>query len=168
MVEGADRTTPRWWQGRRGEWYVVAQIALFALVLFGPRHWPGLSPAGSVLAGVATAMGVLLVAGGATFVLVAILGLGRNLTPLPHPKDDGQLVEHGAYGLVRHPIYAGGVAVAFGFALIVHGILTAGYAVLLLLFFDVKSRREERWLRAKYPAYADYAKRVRKLIPFVY
>jgi protein-S-isoprenylcysteine O-methyltransferase Ste14 len=28
--------------------------------------------------------------------------------------------------------------------------------------------REKRWLAAKFPAYADYQKRVRKLIPFVY
>jgi hypothetical protein len=30
-----------WWKGSRGEWYVVAQIALFALVMFGPRTWAG-------------------------------------------------------------------------------------------------------------------------------
>ncbi len=48
------------------------------------------------------------------------------------------------------------------------GPLTAMYAIVLLLFLDVKSRREERWLSAKYPAYAVYQKRVHKLIPFVY
>ena len=52
--------------------------------------------------------------------------------------------------------------------LLVRGPLTVLYAVLLLLFLDVKSRREERWLSAKFSSYADYRKRVRKLIPFVY
>ena len=30
-----------WWKGERGEWYVVAQVFLFALVVFGPRTFPG-------------------------------------------------------------------------------------------------------------------------------
>ena len=33
-----------WWQGRRGEWYVVAQVGLFALVVLGPRSGFGLPP----------------------------------------------------------------------------------------------------------------------------
>jgi protein-S-isoprenylcysteine O-methyltransferase Ste14 len=32
----------------------------------------------------------------------------------------------------------------------------------------VKSRHEEQWLSAKFPAYAAYQKRVRKLIPYIY
>ena len=31
-----------------------------------------------------------------------------------------------------------------------------------------RPRREERWLAERYPAYATYQQRVRKLIPFVY
>ena len=38
----------------------------------------------------------------------------------------------------------------------------------LLVFFDVKARREEAWLVAAYPAYEDYRRRVRKLLPFIY
>jgi len=36
------------------------------------------------------------------------------------------------------------------------------------LFFDAKARHEERWLRAHYSDYADYSRRTRKLIPFIY
>lgn len=143
----------------------MVQVALFGLVLCGPRGWtawPG------PLAGAATVAGVLLMAGGLALIVAAFFNLGRNLTPLPHPKDDGRLVDHGAYGLVRHPIYSGGIAAAFGWALVVHGSLTLGYAVILAIFLDIKSRREERWLREKYPEYGDYAKRVRKLVPFIY
>jgi protein-S-isoprenylcysteine O-methyltransferase Ste14 len=165
-VESGSR--PPWWKGSRGEWFVVAQGALFLLVLFGPRHWPGLVTVTAGVALAATVAGIVLLAGGAALALAALLNLGRNLTPLPYPKADGQFVERGAYRLVRHPIYAGGIAAAFGWALLVHGILTLGYAAVLLIFFDVKSRREERWLRAKYPEYESYRKRVRKLIPFVY
>ena len=98
----------------------------------------------------------------------AVLRLGRNLTPLPHPKDSCELVEHGLYAWVRHPIYCGIILAAFGWALYVQGVLSLLWAALLVVFFDIKSRREEAWLAARFPAYADYRRRVRKLIPFIY
>lgn len=30
-----------WYRGARGEWYVIAQFALFALIVFGPPTVPG-------------------------------------------------------------------------------------------------------------------------------
>ena len=98
----------------------------------------------------------------------AFFRLGTNLTPLPYPKEKGTLVETGPYALVRHPIYSGAIFMGFGWALWVHGWLTLGYACLLLVFFDVKSRLEERWLSEKFTGYEAYQKRVRKLIPFIY
>ena len=155
-----------WWTGRRGEWYVGLQFALFALVVFGPRGaaiaWP------APLAAVARPAGIALILAGALIATAAVFKLGRNLTPLPHPKDDSTLVETGLYGWVRHPIYCGIILAAFGWALYVQGVLSLLWAALLVVFFDIKSRREEAWLAARFPAYADYRRRVRKLIPFIY
>ena len=97
-----------------------------------------------------------------------MLGLRENLTAVPRPVEGGRLIEHGVYRLVRHPIYAGIITAAVGWALV-----TASPAALLVagvigLFFDLKTRREEAWLLEAYPAYADYQRRVRKLLPFVY
>ena len=78
------------------------------------------------------------------------------------------LVQRGAYGIVRHPIYSGLITGAFGWALLNTSVVTLIYASVLLVFFDIKSRREERWLARKFPEYAAYQRRVRKLIPFVY
>ena len=100
--------------------------------------------------------------------IVLIFRLGSNLTAVPYSKEEGTLIETGPYRLVRHPIYCGIILIAFGWALLVHGWLTLGYAFIMLVFFDIKSRREEKWLKAKYPGYEAYQKRVRKLIPFVY
>jgi protein-S-isoprenylcysteine O-methyltransferase Ste14 len=157
-----------WWKGARGEWYVVAQVVLFGLVLLGPRTglgWPmWVSPYtwfGSIGGGILLALGGLLT-------LAGIFRLGTNLTPVPYPKDRAELVETGPYQLVRHPIYGGAILMAFGWALWGHGWLTVVYAVILLVFFDLKARREEQWLKEKFPGYEDYQKRVRKLIPFIY
>jgi protein-S-isoprenylcysteine O-methyltransferase Ste14 len=41
-------------------------------------------------------------------------------------------------------------------------------AAVFALFLDLKSRREEAWLRAQYPAYAEYARQTKRLVPYVY
>lgn len=112
--------------------------------------------------------GLLLSALGGLVSLFAVFHLGSNLTPLPHPKAGATLVITGMCRFVRHPIYFGIILMAVGFALLVQGSITLFEAVLLGLFFDVKSRREELWLIEHFASYPDYQKRVRKLIPFLY
>jgi protein-S-isoprenylcysteine O-methyltransferase Ste14 len=154
-----------WWRGRRGEWYVALQLCLFALVVFGPTGgsaWP------APLAALAGPAGIALIVVGGLISAAAALHLGPHLTPLPHPKDSCELIDSGLYAWVRHPIYCGIILAAFGWALYVQGVLSLLWAALLVVFFDIKSRREEAWLAARFPAYADYRRRVRKLIPFIY
>ena len=157
-----------WWRGKRGEWYVAGQAALFVLVAVGPCTlcgWPIWAFPDSVL--VSTA-GMVLLVGGAGMVIAGAVQLRSRLTPLPYPVEEGTLLDTGVYGVVRHPMYSGGVSMAFGWALWRQGWLTLVYAALLFLFLDVKARREERWLAERFPWYADYQRRVRRLIPFVY
>jgi protein-S-isoprenylcysteine O-methyltransferase Ste14 len=157
-----------WWRGARGEWYVIAQVGLFALVGLGPRALPGLPQWGAPWSVVSLIAGLALGMVGGLLALAGLINLGNNLTALPHPKDDAVLVRSGAYALVRHPIYSGLVLAAFALALVTSSPAAIVYATILLVFFDVKSRREERWLVERYGDYAAYQKRVRKLIPFVY
>jgi protein-S-isoprenylcysteine O-methyltransferase Ste14 len=158
---------PRW-TGAKGEGYVIAQVALIVLVFFGPRTWDGLPPWVFPYSLIGTVTGSVLVLVGGILFVAALFKLGVNLTPLPYPKDEATLVETGPYSLVRHPIYGGGVLMAIGWALLVHGWLTVGYALILFVFFDAKSRFEEKWLEERFANYPAYQKRVRKLIPFVY
>ncbi len=162
------RSRPPWWTNSRGEWYVVAQTGLFALVALGPA-WIAIRldlPESVRL--VTLGMGLGLGMTGLGLAVAGLLWLGDNLSVFPHPKDDAELVQTGAYGLVRHPIYSGLIIGAVGWALINVSVITLLYALGLFVFFDAKSRREERLLAAKFPAYADYRQRVHKLIPFVY
>ena len=157
-----------WWKGARGEWLVVIQVALIGLVFLGPRTvggwpaWPFPFPR------VCAFLGGAFMVGGSVLFVAGLIRLGPGLTPLPYPMDGAELVQTGPFALVRHPIYVGGLMLALGWALLIHGWLTLGYVVVLFIFLDVKSRREEKWLMEKFPAYAFYQRRVHKLIPFVY
>lgn len=158
-----------WWKGTRGEYYVVAQMFLFALILVGPRSLPG-SPAWTPpFSWIATGAGAALGVAGAGLAVAGLFGLGRdNLTALPFPTDTARLVERGAYAIVRHPIYSGLILGSFGLGLLAHGWLSLGYALALFVFFDLKTRPEERWLLERFPQYEEYRSCVRKLIPWVY
>jgi protein-S-isoprenylcysteine O-methyltransferase Ste14 len=148
--------------GPRGEGWVALQAVLLILYATVPKAglvWTSPIPAivgwGLILAGT----GLLVWSG---------LNLGRSLTPLPRPLPDGRLVTHGAYGLVRHPIYSAVIVCAAGLGLITENWPRLAMTALLFLFFDRKAQAEERWLVEKYPEYATYRTRVRKLIPWVY
>ena len=162
------RSKQAWWRGQRGEWFVIAQLALFVLILLGPRTVVGLPSWPTTLLGISSVVGIVLLVLGGLVSLVAVLHLGSNLTPLPHPKEGATLVVTGMYRFVRHPIYLGVILMAIGFALFMQGWLTLVEALALVVFFDIKSRREEVWLAEHFPDYAAYQQRVRKLIPFIY
>jgi protein-S-isoprenylcysteine O-methyltransferase Ste14 len=161
-------TDQPWWRGAKGEWYVVVQILIFLLVAFGPRNLPGWPAWPAPWAAIASAAGAVLVVAGGLLAVAGVLRLGSNLSVLPYPKDGAPLVETGPYRIVRNPIYSGLILAAFGWGLFVHGWLTLLYAAVLFAFFDIKSRVEERWLCERFPDYAGYQGRVRKLIPWVY
>jgi protein-S-isoprenylcysteine O-methyltransferase Ste14 len=168
LLSTREMTSP-WWRGRRGEWYVVVQMLLFALVAAGPRTWRGWPdwpfPGGPLV----SIGGWALMVCGALLAVSGLVEMGwSRLSALPYPRPGAVLRKTGAFAMVRHPMYGGAILAAFGWALVRHGWLTCGYAVLLFIFFDLKSCREEAWLRERFPEYAEYARRVRKLIPFVY
>lgn len=94
--------------------------------------------------------------------------MGQNLTPLPYPREDGQLVKSGVYSIVRHPLYSGLIFAAFSWVVFQLSLSHLIGAAILCAFFDAKARREEAWLSEKYPEYSDYQQKVKKLIPGVY
>jgi protein-S-isoprenylcysteine O-methyltransferase Ste14 len=148
--------------GRRGEGWVLLQLVLIGLIFVSAKVEAVQLPVWLRLAGL-----VMIAAGGWVGTL-AVLSLGKNLTPFPKPKEGGYLVSNGVYGLVRHPIYSGIIFGTLGWALLTGTLLGIGLVVILFLFFDLKSRREEQWLVEAYPDYPAYQRRVKKLVPFVY
>jgi protein-S-isoprenylcysteine O-methyltransferase Ste14 len=157
-----------WWKNSRGELFVIAQFIVIALVAMAPRTLSGLPEWSSGFRTFGSIAGGLMILSGLSLAAAGALKLGHNLTPLITPKESGVLLEQGAYGLVRHPIYSGILQLAFGWGLRTHGWLTLGYALLLFVILDRKARREEVILHKVFPGYASYSRRVRRLIPFIY
>jgi len=154
--------------GPRGEGWVAIQFVLFAAIgLAGvalPGEWRGTEATLGAIAGWA------LVGAGGILVLAGLAGLqgGAALTAVPHPRDEARLVERGAYRLVRHPIYGGLVIAAAGWALARGSIAALAGAAALLVFFDLKRRREEAWLDERFAGYGAYRTRTRRLIPWLW
>jgi protein-S-isoprenylcysteine O-methyltransferase Ste14 len=147
---------------------VAIQVVLFAAIGLAGLALPGaLGGTGATLAALA---GWALVGTGGVLALAGLAGLqgGDALTAVPHPRDEARLVERGAYGLVRHPIYGGLVIAAAGWALARGSIAALAGAAALLVFFDLKRRREEAWLEERFADYAAYRTRTRRLIPWLW
>lgn len=149
----------------RGELYVVVQAILLIAMFFGPRDLFG-SPV--EINQPLWFLGQLLFYLGVAIAIWAAILLGPNLTPLPKPKANGELIQTGLYRLVRHPIYFGVILVCFGWAAIEQTPYSLVLAFILLIFFDLKSRREESWLIEKFPEYRAYQQKTKKLIPYLY
>lgn len=161
--------TREWWRGERGEYWVLIQGLLIIGFPFLPVVRPegmdaGTSPWLYIRWGLTLFWGL-----GAILILVrSLLDLGQNLTPLPYPKTEGQLVQAGIYRFVRHPIYSGVIALALAYASWQVSWVHILGAIALFLFLDAKAGKEENWLAEKFPDYASYRTAVKKLIPWVY
>jgi len=141
-------------------WVLVAiQVVLFLAVALWPSSWGPSTPQ------VREFGGVLFLVGGVGMVLSALF-LGRALTPIPHPNGAG-LSARGVYRWVRHPMYTSILVLCVGVAAS-RGALAVWVGVLLLtVFFELKTRLEEKYLIGAYDGYAAYASRTGKFVPFV-
>ncbi len=109
---------------------------------------------------------LVLVLLGSAGVLWTGRSLGGSLTPSPVPNGVG-LVGSGLYRLVRHPMYTALVVICLGVA-VGAGKWTCYLSVVaLVVFFEIKTRAEERYLRVAYPGYGAYASRTGKFIPWL-
>ncbi|MCC7445876.1 MAG: isoprenylcysteine carboxylmethyltransferase family protein [Anaerolineae bacterium] len=154
-------------RGRGAEW-VAVQIGLMVTIWLISPDIAGLPAWPEPLRTISLIAGLLIGFFGVGLIMVGALNLGTNLSVFPRPVDDGALVQTGLYGIVRHPIYSGVILSALGWSLFRASIPALILTVVLVVFFDQKARREERWLEQKYPDYGSYRQRVRKLIPWVY
>lgn len=166
MAEASESSTTRIPPlGPRGEGWLALQTVFMGLTVagawVGPR-WPDSvrTPLGVV--------GVVVFVVGVLPTLTALRSLGPSLTAMPKPREYGELKQDGLFGVVRHPVYGGILAMALGWSLAFTPLALAPAAVLAVVL-DFKSRREETWLAEQFPGYPAYRARVRRrFIPGVW
>jgi protein-S-isoprenylcysteine O-methyltransferase Ste14 len=109
-------------------------------------------------------LAVLVVA--TAFSIWARLELGTMWSVGPEVGGDRRLRTSGAYGVTRHPIYTGFLAMLIGTMLLVGGHELVALVVVGLVLFEVKIHQEERLMVATFPdEYPDYRRRVPQLVP---
>ena len=114
-------------------------------------------------------LGLALTVVGLAFAVWARFSIGRNWSPQIEMKEDHQLIGHGPYAIVRHPIYAGFMLATLGTAIAIgewRGLLAV---VLIVAGWGYKARLEETAMIDQFGAeYERYRQTVKGLVPFVW
>ena len=114
--------------------------------------------------------GAYLLAGASVALAVWTLAHNRlgNFNIRPTPKPCGVLVTTGPYHWIRHPMYTsvllGAGALAWTSSAVAACVAWSALVIVLLL----KSRLEERWMQQKHPGYVAYARRTKRLLPWLF
>jgi protein-S-isoprenylcysteine O-methyltransferase Ste14 len=83
-------------------------------------------------------------------------------------KEDHELIRHGPYRFVRHPIYTGLLVMALGTAIELGQLRCWLGSVALAIGFWIKLSQEERLLLRHFPEeYPRYQKQVKALVPWL-
>ncbi len=155
----------KWWGERRGELatsilrnYLGIPLGFLGFILAWLQPAPFLFIGG----GATKSLGwLLIIAGSVPFVWGhVVLGL-----PTGWPSVRDTVVRHSLYAYVRHPIYAGGLLMFVGAALL-KPTSTVGVACALGFgWLIVQARLEEIDLVQRLPAYRDYMSQVPRFVP---
>lgn len=144
-------------RGTVGWLLVVLQFLLLLVLILMPWRSPS---------ALSIAAGLVLVVAGGVLGLVAGRRLGRALTPTPVPVAGAGLRTDGAYRWVRHPIYSAVLLMVLGYVIAIGSVWSAACAVVLLVFFVLKSRWEDGLLREEYgDAWTTWAAHTGALVP---
>ena len=115
-------------------------------------------------------LGIVLMLAGIALRQWAIFVLGRFFSTTVRILSDHRIVTSGPYRVIRHPSYTGALLTLVGLGL---GSRTwAGTLIIVVLFGLVYNYRisiEEKAMRAEFgQEYVDYAKKTKRLIPFLF
>ena len=136
---------------------VALQLSLIAVIAlpFGAVGW---SMAGSVLVGAGIVAGA--------WALTA--NRPGNFNIRPEPKSGGRLATGGPYRYVRHPMYFAVMLAMLGFCLGYGEPWRWAALAALWIVLVIKAGIEESALTARHPGYADYARKRKRIVPFIW
>ena len=79
-----------------------------------------------------------------------------------------QIVDTGAYALVRHPSYLASILIVIGLPLLMNAYVSLVLSAVLAGLFVYRLLREEDVLSQRIPAYAAYMQHTFRLVPWVW
>lgn len=97
---------------------------------------------------------------------IAAAGLGVRAYASGYVRKNESLTTTGPYALTRNPLYLGSIIMAAGFAVTARSWLVL--VLLCVMFFAVYLpviRGEEAYLRSQFPEFAEYERKVPRLLP---
>lgn len=113
--------------------------------------------------------GLSLVVVGAAVAVWSRLILARNWSGAVELKVGHELVVHGPYRWVRHPMYSGLLLMFLGTALVLGTAQAFGAVALFFVLHVWKLRAEESLLAQRFPDdFAGYKARTKALVPFLF
>ena len=114
-------------------------------------------------------LGLLFIIFGLPIILLAAATLRRSYSSTLVIREDHQLIQHGIYKHVRHPIYSGTILVLLGIPLCLASLYGFTTMVLVIPLFLNRIRIEEKLLTEEFGAeYERYRETSRKLIPYLF
>lgn len=147
-----------------GKLLVLAQFGLMVgLVLMGAaalQPWPS-----GPLLGLAA---LLMLAGAALGVAALRANRPGNFNIHPAPREGGQLIEHGPYRWLRHPMYSAVLLLCAAAAVLAASLPGLLAWLLLLAVLVAKAAIEEHWLAERHAGDAAYCRRTWRLLPRVF
>jgi len=114
-------------------------------------------------------LGIALFIAGLSLYIFARLTLGRLFSETVRIKPKHVLITKGLYRIIRHPIYLGEILLYISIPVIfssLYGLVIMLTIIPMLLF---RIRYEEKVLSSKFGLeYVEYARKTKKLIPYIY
>jgi protein-S-isoprenylcysteine O-methyltransferase Ste14 len=113
-------------------------------------------------------VGIILLLLGIFVRLMALIQIGKGFSVKIEKSIDQCIVMDGIYKYVRHPLYLASIIQCIGTITMLNsrwGLIPLPFSILAALY---RIKDEEKFLKLKFVEYGEYAKRTRKLIPWVF
>lgn len=98
--------------------------------------------------------------------VLVVVGLIIRALAAGYVRKNEELTTSGPYAYTRNPLYFGSIMLAAGFAIAGRSIcIDLSLVLFFLMIYIPVIRAEENFLRARFPGFEDYARRVPRLLP---